>query len=63
MYMQNGGIHGPAPPPVEKEHWTLGEVEHYSPGRCLILLDGLVVDATSFLGEHVTLIPLLVDLY
>jgi stearoyl-CoA desaturase (Delta-9 desaturase) len=38
------------------EVWDVGEVEKYSKaksGRCIVLVDGFVVDVTSYLGEHV----------
>lgn len=36
--------------------WGADEVELFSrgkPGRCVLLLDGFVVDSTSYLSEHV----------
>lgn len=37
--------------------WSLGEVRKYvqDKGKCVIVLDGFVVDVTSYLGEHVRL--------
>lgn len=40
------------------EVWTLDQVEDYrksSPGRCMLLVRGFVVDATAYLAEHVSL--------
>lgn len=39
------------------EIWGKGKLEEYvqsKPGRCLVLIRGFVVDATSYLGEHVS---------
>jgi hypothetical protein len=36
--------------------WTLEQLEQYiyhNDGRCLVLLDGYIVDVTSYLVEHV----------
>lgn len=38
------------------EIWGKGKLEEYvhsKPGRCLVLIRGFVVDATSYLFEHV----------
>jgi stearoyl-CoA desaturase (Delta-9 desaturase) len=59
-YMHHKHAHG-APPEEEdhkigKEKWSLQQVQDYkmrNPGCCLLLIDGLVVDVTSYLGEHV----------
>lgn len=40
------------------EAWGMQQVEQYirdKPGRCIILVRGFVVDATSYLKEHVCL--------
>lgn len=36
--------------------WTLAEARAYAaakPGRCVLVVDDYVVDATAYLGEHV----------
>ena len=37
--------------------WSLADVREYvqDKGKCVIVLDGCVVDVTSYLGEHVRL--------
>lgn len=51
-------------PPSEwlGEVWGFEELRGYlkaKPGRCVLLLDGMVVDATSYLGEHVRILMLM----
>lgn len=39
--------------------WGVDALREYirgKPGRCVLLLDGLLVDATSYLGEHVRVV-------
>lgn len=45
--------------------WSLEEVRRYvqEGGKCVIVLDGFVVDVTSYLGEHVRLLVFLVMIY
>jgi stearoyl-CoA desaturase (Delta-9 desaturase) len=59
-YMQHKHHHGV--PPEDKTlrwtgpSWSTDEVEKYvrgKPGRCVVLVDGFIVDATEYLGEHV----------
>lgn len=60
MYMSHKHHHGVPPPDVdtwEGERWDNDTLKRYvqeRPGRCIILLDGYVVDATSYMGEHVS---------
>lgn len=38
------------------DSWNLSQVEEYvrnKPGRCVVLLDGFVVDVSNYLSEHV----------
>lgn len=38
------------------EIWDMDRLEEYQqdkPGKCVVLLDGFVVDVTSYLGDHV----------
>jgi stearoyl-CoA desaturase (Delta-9 desaturase) len=40
------------------EVWDMYKVEEYvkaTPGRCVVLVHGYVVDVTGYLGEHVSL--------
>jgi len=42
----------------EDAEWDLQRALHYAkavPGRCVLVIDGYVVDATKFMGEHVRL--------
>ena len=37
--------------------WTLEKTREYAaaqPGRCVLVVNGLVIDATAYLGEHVS---------
>ena len=41
----------------EGEVWGTDEVKRYKldkPSRCVVLIQGFVVDATTYLGEHVS---------
>lgn len=40
--------------------WTFGQVRDFvaaNPGRCVLVISGHVVDATGYLGEHVSPMP------
>lgn len=38
------------------EVWNAVQVQEYvkKPGKCVVLIDGFVVDVTSYLGDHVS---------
>ena len=38
------------------EVWNMGQVQEYIEklGKCFVIIDGFVVDVTSYLGEHVS---------
>lgn len=39
------------------KNWDLSRVKDFAeakPGRCVVVIDGFVIDATSYLGEHVS---------
>lgn len=41
----------------EGDVWDMDQVENYArdcPGRCIVLINGFVVDVTGYLGEHVS---------
>ncbi|KAF8971683.1 hypothetical protein BDZ97DRAFT_2024637 [Flammula alnicola] len=49
------GIVEPEDNSWDGEVWNLGRVKEYAEakaGRCIVLIDGFVVDATQYLGEH-----------
>ncbi|KAL0565346.1 hypothetical protein V5O48_016675 [Marasmius crinis-equi] len=62
-YMDHKNAHGvPPPEPDESDssanEWTTNDAMDYIrkyPGRCLILVQGWVLDVTEYLGEHVSL--------
>ncbi|SJL06149.1 uncharacterized protein ARMOST_09485 [Armillaria ostoyae] len=57
-YMQQKYAYGV--PPAEDDHWdgpnwTIDDVQSYiqgTLGRCVLLIDDFVIDATSYMGEH-----------
>ncbi|PBK76831.1 hypothetical protein ARMSODRAFT_948673 [Armillaria solidipes] len=57
-YMQHKYAYGV--PPAEDDHWdgpnwTIDDVQSYiqgTLGRCVLLIDDFVIDATSYMGEH-----------
>jgi hypothetical protein len=61
IYMHRKTHHGISPPEDdvngwEGEVWNLEQVQEYvkkKTGRCVVLVNGFVLDATGYLGEHV----------
>lgn len=61
-YMKYKSVHGMPPrddldEQQTSEHWTIEEARLYvkeRPGRCVVLLNGWVVDLTTYLREHVS---------
>lgn len=59
-YMQHKLSHGALPPDCGEEWygdvWEMERVDDYikaKAGRCVILVDGFVVDVSGYVGEHV----------
>lgn len=59
-YMHHKTMHGVPPTDNEvtsEQCWTVSQVEEHvrnNPTRCIVLINDLVVDATAYLGEHVS---------
>ncbi|KAF9068664.1 hypothetical protein BDP27DRAFT_1223879 [Rhodocollybia butyracea] len=58
-YMDHKSLHGVPPRDDEEDNekctWTVEEVKLYvrkQPGRCIVLVNGWIVDVTAYLSEH-----------